>query len=156
MFTWRLRPPTSSTWPTPVVPSRRLRTKRSATSVTSRTGLGAASVMVTTGVASGSMRVTVGSSMSLGSEVTTPLMRSRTSWAATSGSFSRTKVTNTCETPSDDEERSSSMPLMVLTASSILSVIWVSTSVGAAPGNRVVIVTTGKSTLGNRSTPRRP
>ena len=40
----------------------------------------------------------------------------------------------TCETPSDEIERSSSMPLMVLTASSILSVISVSICSGAAPG----------------------
>ena len=41
----------------------------------------------------------------------------------------------TCETPSDELERSSSMPLMVLTAPSILSVISVSTSSGEAPGS---------------------
>ena len=40
----------------------------------------------------------------------------------------------TCETPSDEIERSSSMPLIVLTASSILSVISVSICSGAAPG----------------------
>ena len=40
----------------------------------------------------------------------------------------------TCEMPSDEIERSSSMPLMVLTASSILSVISVSICSGAAPG----------------------
>ena len=61
----------------------------------------------------------------------------------------------TCETPSDEVERSSSMPLMVLTASSILSVISVSISSGAAPGSRVVTTTVGKSTFGKRSTPRR-
>ena len=44
----------------------------------------------------------------------------------------------TCETPSDEIERSSSMPLMVLTASSILSVISVSICSGAAPGCTVV------------------
>jgi hypothetical protein len=44
-------------------------------------------------------------------------------------------MTKTNETPSADVERNSSM-LMVLTASSILSVISVSTSCGAAPGNR--------------------
>ena len=44
---------------------------------------------------------------------------SRTSWAATSGSFSSTKVTNTWETPSAESDRSSSMPLTVLTASSM-------------------------------------
>ena len=43
----------------------------------------------------------------------------------------------TCETPSVVIERSSSMPLMVLTASSILSVISVSMSSGAAPGSVV-------------------
>ena len=45
------------------------------------------------------------------------------------------------------------MPLMVLTASSILSVISVSICSGAAPGCTVVMTTVGKSTLGNRSTP---
>ena len=45
------------------------------------------------------------------------------------------------------------MPLIVLTASSILSVISVSTSSGAAPGSRVVTTTVGKSTFGKRSTP---
>ena len=58
-----------------------------------------------------------------------------------------------CETPSDEVERSSSMPLIVLTASSILSVISVSTSSGAAPGSRVVTTTVGKSTFGKRSRP---
>ena len=61
----------------------------------------------------------------------------------------------TCDTPSDEVERSSSMPLIVLTASSILSVISVSTSSGAAPGSRVVTTTVGKSTLGKRSSPSR-
>ena len=59
----------------------------------------------------------------------------------------------TCETPSDEIERSSSMPLIVLTASSILSVISVSISSGAAPGSRVVTTMVGKSTFGKRSTP---
>ena len=59
----------------------------------------------------------------------------------------------TVETPSDDVDRSSSMPLIVLTASSILSVISVSTSSGAAPGSRVVTTTVGKSTFGKRSRP---
>ena len=44
---------------------------------------------------------------------------SRTSCAATSMSFSSWKLMITCETPSVEIERSSSMPLMVLTASSI-------------------------------------
>src|SRR5438045_3405467 len=45
------------------------------------------------------------------------------------------------------------MPLIVLTASSILSVMSVSISSGAAPTRRVVIVIVGMSTFGNRSTP---
>src|SRR4030095_16784113 len=60
-------------------------------------------------------------------------------------------ITKTSETPSDEVERNSSMPLMVLTASSILSVISVSTSCGAAPGSRVVTVMVGNSTRGKRS-----
>ena len=59
----------------------------------------------------------------------------------------------TCETPSDEFERSSSIPLIVLTASSILSVTSVSTSSGAAPGSLVTTTTVGKSTFGNRSSP---
>ena len=59
----------------------------------------------------------------------------------------------TCEMPSDEIDRNSSMPLTVLTASSILSVISVSISSGAEPGWRVVTVIIGKSTLGKRSTP---
>ena len=46
------------------------------------------------------------------------------------------------------------MPLIVLTASSIFSVMLVSISSGAEPVSRVVMVMVGKSTLGNRSTPR--
>src|SRR5215204_1182967 len=48
------------------------------------------------------------------------------------------------------------MPLMVLTASSTLSVTSLSTCSGAAPGRRVVTVTVGKSTVGSRSTPSWP
>ena len=51
------------------------------------------------------------------------LTLSRTSWAATSPSFSSVNWMKTCEMPSDDDDRNSSMPLIVLTASSILSVI---------------------------------
>jgi hypothetical protein len=61
----------------------------------------------------------------------------------------------TVETPSEEVDRSSSIPLIVLTASSILSEISVSISSGAAPGSLVVTTTVGKSTLGKRSRPRR-
>ncbi len=82
-----------------------------------------------------------------------PLTLSRTSCAPTSPSFSRSKRTVTTEMPSEETENSWSMPLMVLTASSILSVISVSISSGAAPTRTVVTLTSGKSTLGKRSTP---
>ena len=76
-------------------------------------------------------------------------MWSRTSCAATSRSLSRLKVMMTSETPWLEVERSSSMPLMVLTAPSILSVSSVSISSGAAPFSVVVTTMAGKSILGN-------
>jgi len=62
-------------------------------------------------------------------------------------------VTHTIETPSAERDRSSSMPLVVFTASSMRLVTWVSTSSGDAPRRVVVMVTTGMSTLGYKSTP---
>ena len=59
----------------------------------------------------------------------------------------------TCETPSTDVERNSSMPLIVLTAASTLSVTSVSISRGLAPWLTTVTVIVGKSIFGNRSTP---
>ena len=61
----------------------------------------------------------------------------------------------TCEMPSLVVERSSSMPETVLMISSIGLVTLVSISSTLAPLSVVVTVTTGKSTLGNRSTPSR-
>ncbi len=90
-----------------------------------------------------------------GSSGSTPFTLSRTSWAATLLSLSSRNPTKMIETPSDETDRSSSMPLMVLTASSILSEISVSICSGDAPGWTVVTTTVGKSTFGKRSTPRR-
>ena len=59
----------------------------------------------------------------------------------------------TCETPSTEVERSSSIPAMVLTAPSTMSVISVSISCGDAPGFTTVTVIVGRSIFGNRSTP---
>ena len=84
-----------------------------------------------------------------GSSGTMRLTRSRTSWVATSAFLSSVKATTTWETPSEDVDVSVSIPLIVLTASSTLSVTSVSTCSGAAPGRRVVTRMTGKSTLGN-------
>ncbi len=119
----------------------------------SRIGRGADRTSVMIGDAFGSIFSTVGWRTVLGSCERTRLTRSRTSCAATSTSFSSRNVTATIDTPSADVERSSSMPLTVFTASSILSVTSVSISSGAAPGFRVVTTTVGKSTLGRRSTP---
>jgi hypothetical protein len=54
----------------------------------------------------------------------------------------------TCETPSTEVERSSSIPLIVLTAPSTLSVISVSISCGDAPGLTTVTVIVGRSIFG--------
>ncbi len=153
---WRLRPPIRRTWPTPLTDSSRSRTVVSATSVTSRTGACARTATSSTGAASGSTLPTCGVSASSGRSASTESMRSRTSWAATSPSFSRTNITCTSDMPSLETEVSVSMPLTVLTAASILSVTSLSTSSGAAPGSSVVMRTIGKSTSGNLSTPRRP
>src|SRR5262249_30302122 len=155
MLTCRWRPPTSSTCPTPFTLSSCRRSTLSAYSVMSRTGFFALSARLSTGAASGSNLSTRGCWIVFGSSGRTLFTLSRTSWAATSVSFSSTKLTMTCEIPSDETDRSSSMPLIVLTASSILSVISVSICSGAAPGCTVVTSTVGKSTFGKRSTPRR-
>ena len=57
-------------------------------------------------------------------------------------------VTMTSETPSLDVDRSSSTPLMVLTAPSILSVTSVSISSGAEPFEVVVTTMVGDVDLG--------
>jgi hypothetical protein len=79
---------------------------------------------------------------------------SRTSCAAVSMSRSRMNETKTWPCPSIVIERSSSIPLMVLTTSSMRLVIWLSTSSGLAPGRWVVTVTVGMSTFGKMSKPR--
>jgi hypothetical protein len=155
MFTWRSRPPTRLTWPTPLIDSIWRRSDLSANSVISRSGRAAESAIARTGEESGSNLSTTGVSISSGRSLRTPFTRSRTSWAATSLSFSRMNLTVTRETPSTVVDWSWSIPLIVLTASSILSVTSVSSSSGAAPSMRVVTVTVGKSTVGNRSTPSR-
>ena len=132
---WRLRPPITTTWPTPSELSRRRRRTLSANSVMSRTGLSAVTATVMTGAAVKSSFSTVGCSTVRGSCGITRLTRSRTSCAATSAFFSSLNDTTTCEMPSDEVEVSVSMPLIVLTASSILSVTSVSICSGAAPGS---------------------
>src|SRR6478736_623602 len=152
-LTWRLRPPMTSTCPTPSELSSCRRNTLSAYSVISRRGFAAVTATVNTGDAVGSSFSTVGWITLRGSNGMTRLTLSRTSCAATFASFSRRNATTTCDTPSDEFDDRTSMPLMVFTASSILSVTSVSTCSGAAPGSRVVIATEGMSTFGKRSTP---
>ncbi len=154
-FTWRFLPPMMVTLPTPEMLSICRRTFLSAISVASRRLALECSAMRSTGLADGSTRVTTGASMPLGRSGRTPLTLSRTSCAATSVFLSSLKEMTTWEMPSADVEFRSSMPEMVLTAPSILSVTSLSTSSGAAPGSVVVTTTMGISTLGNWSTPRR-
>ncbi len=149
----RVAPPTISTLPTPLRDSMRSLISLSAMSVTSRKDLLAETAMRSTGAASVSSFWMMGSSAVSGRS---PLMRptlSRTSCAAMSAFLSRRKVMKTCETPSTEVERSSSMPLMVLTAASTLSVTSVSISRGLAPGLTTVTVMVGRSIFGKRSTP---
>ena len=81
------------------------------------------------------------------------LTLSRTSCVPTSPFLESRNWTVTIETPSWVVDRSSSMPETVLMMSSIGLVTVVSISSTLAPGSTVVTVQTGKSTLGNRSTP---
>jgi len=71
-----------------------------------------------------------------------------------SGSFSSANCATTSETPSVEVDVSMSRPAIVLTASSTFFETSDSTADGDAPGYGVTIVTNGKSTLGNLSTPR--
>ncbi len=128
----------------------------SANSVMSRMGAGPLRAIESTGAASGSSFSITGGSASRGRSPSTEFTRSRTSCAATSGFFSSSNPTVTTEVPSEEIEISWSMPLIVFTASSILSVMPVSISSGAAPTRRVEMVTYGKSILGKRSTPSPP
>ncbi len=101
-FTWRLRPPITTTWPTPSTLSSQRRSPLSANSVMSRSGLAAVTATVITGEAVGSSFSTIGWVTVRGSSGRTRLTRSRTSCAATSESFSSLKATTTCEMPSDE------------------------------------------------------
>ena len=152
--TWicRLRPPTIDTCPTPETFSSASRISWSAYSVTSRMGRVDCSARKSTGAASGSSLLISGLLVPSGRSFRIVETCSRTSCAATLTSLLSWKLTMTCETPSVETERSSSMPLMVLIASSILSESSVAISSGAAPGSVVMTCTTGRSTLGKRST----
>src|SRR5919199_1861857 len=83
------------------------------------------------GEASGSVFWMVGGSAVCGRRFKTVLTLSRTSCVATSGSLERSKAMVMEERPVLEEERSSSMPVAVLTAPSMTSVTSDSISAGA-------------------------
>ncbi len=109
--------------------------------VTSRRSRLALMTIFSTGDASVASFSTTGVRASRGSCPSTVLTLSRTSCAATSGSFSSTKPIVMIDTPSAEVEFSSSMPEIVFTASSSTLVTCDSTSSGDAPGSTVVIET---------------
>jgi hypothetical protein len=127
---------------------------RSAISVTSRSGLSAATAIWRIGMAPGSNFWMTGARAVSGRSGMTRLILSRTSWAATSPLFSSRNVMMTCDWPSTEDDRSASMPLIVLTAPSIFLVISVSICSGDAPGLVTDTDTVGTSMFGSRSTPR--
>jgi hypothetical protein len=107
------------------------------------------------GVALTSKRSMSGGSVPTGSCEMTVDTLSRTVWAPRSPFFSSLNCTMTNDTPSLLTLFSSSMPSMVLTASSIGLVTVVSISSTEAPRSVVLMVTIGKSMFGKRSSPKR-
>src|SRR5687768_10325617 len=97
----------------------------------------------------------IGGSASSGRSLNTVATRSRTSCAAVSILRLRSNRTMMKEDPIPEMDRSSWIPSTVFTASSILCETCASTSAGDAPGRVVRTLTVGRSTEGNRSTPRR-
>ncbi len=124
-----------------------------AISVTSRKSRRPETAIVITGMAPVSNRLTIGVSVPLGRVERIDWTLSRTSCAPTSPFFESWNWTVTVLIPSCVVDRISSMPETVLMMSSIGFVTVVSISSTPAPGRTVVTVQTGKSTLGNRSTP---
>ncbi len=145
----------SRTSPTPSARSRSTFTVLSAISVSSRRLRLPETARVRTGAVSLSSLETVGGRMSRGRRRAAFRTLSRTSWAATSTERLSAKVTVTLLVPGPVSERSSVMPWMVLTASSIFCVTCVSISSTEAPGSSVRTLTVGSSTDGKRSTPSR-
>ena len=146
-------PPTIRTSPTPAERSICTFTTLSATSVSSRSERLPERATVITGEASLSFFAMTGGLTSFGSLARTLATRSRTSWVATSMLRLSTKVTMMMDFPAPEMDLSSVMPSTVFTTSSIFCETCVSTSSVDAPGMSVRTETTGRSTLGKRSTP---
>ncbi len=104
---------------------------------------GAEMTSVRMGEESGSIFVMRGGSVSRGNCPWTPATLSRTSWVAASMSRSRLNEIVQRAEPWLELQRSSSMPLIVLTADSIALVTDVSISSALAPGRPADTVTVG-------------
>ncbi len=151
----RLRPPISSTAPTPWICCRAGFTTSSASFVSRSTGTFAENASVATGAAPMSSFWTIGVWISRGSFESVAWTLSRTSWAAMSAFRSRSKRMMIWETFSRFTDRSVSSPASVLRVSSSGFVTVRSIASGSAPGRTVVTVTNGKSISGYWSTPMR-
>ncbi len=116
--------------------------------MSSTAGIGAEIDRNMIGIESGSCFCTTGGSAVSGRFRMTGSTFARTSCAATSGFFERSKVMVTRDVPSVEVDRSSSIPATVLTAASMRSVISASMLSGVAPGLVVLTETTGVSILG--------
>ena len=150
----RLRSPIRLTDPTSFTVSSACFTFLSAISVSSFRSRGLYTAKLRIGAASGSIFWMFSGRVSRGNWLTTPASLSRTSWTAVSMSRSSVNVIVTRALPWSDDARSSSMPLIVLTASSMRLVICVSISSALAPGSIALTFTTGLSVFGIRSRPR--
>ena len=149
----RFRSPLYPTEPTSLTVSRSCFTRFSVISVISLGARGPYTANPKIGCASGSIFVICSGRVSRGNWLTICASLSRTSWVAASMSRSRVKVIVTREFPWSDDARSSSMPLIVLTASSMRFVIVVSISSALAPGRFAWTDTIGASVFGIRSRP---
>ena len=151
----RCRPPTRITAPTPDSDSRSSLIRRLAISVISRGSRFPDTATVSTGAASSANLSMIGASVPSGNWLRIVRTLASTSCAATAPFFSSANSIVSCDIPSLVVERSCSIPATVLTISSIGLVTPVSISSTLAPRSVVVTVTSGRSTLGNSSTPSR-
>jgi len=151
-FTSRRDSPTSSTFPTPAMFSKRRRIFLS-TSVVSSLGdrVSERTASETTGIAEKSSFWMIGSSIPLGRSPRMALTLARASWEASLIRTSSRNSTMTVDTLSRDIETTCLTPAIGFTASSIRLLTSRSTVSGDAPGYFVTMVITGISTSGNMS-----
>ena len=154
MRIWRRRAPVRLTSPTPSTVSSTRLIFLSAISVVSRRLRSPATTTETTGSESGSAFWMIGGRMFGGRSRSAPATFSRTSWAALSISRSSTNWQLMRAVPACTCELTSSMPLIVESASSRGRTTCVVISSGVEPGSLMLMLTVAGSARGKRSTPR--